>query len=91
MSTEPMSFPQAENTPHEEKVYPEKITKIVDQIATLNLLEVADLNELLKVAIQVEVFLKKVTVPTPVMSALTGSKTKARVKLSPSSAGPRPL
>ena len=34
--------------PTEEKEYPEKITKLVDQIAELNLLEVSDLNALLK-------------------------------------------
>jgi large subunit ribosomal protein L7/L12 len=43
-----MPLPQAENNSTEEKVYPGKITQIVDQIAHLNLLEVADLNELLK-------------------------------------------
>ncbi len=50
LSTEPLTFPQGENTPAENKVYPDKIVKIVDQISTLNLLEVADLNELLKVS-----------------------------------------
>merc|ERR1712029_834613 len=46
MSSEAMPLPAAEPTAH--KVYPEKISTIVDQIAQLNLLEVADLNELLK-------------------------------------------
>ena len=49
MSSEAMPLPAAEPTAH--KVYPEKISTIVDQIAQLNLLEVADLNELLKVSI----------------------------------------
>lgn len=45
MSTEAVTMPQADGAPKE---YPEKIVKIVDEIATLNLLEVADLNSLLK-------------------------------------------
>ena len=49
MSSEAMPLPAAEPTAH--KVYPAKISTIVDQIAQLNLLEVADLNELLKVSI----------------------------------------
>ena len=47
MSTDPaIQLSQPEGAP--DKVYPEKINKIVDEISTLNLLEVADLNELLK-------------------------------------------
>lgn len=45
MSSEAMPLPADDGS----KVYPQKITAIVDQIAQLNLLEVADLNELLKV------------------------------------------
>merc|ERR1719481_2213103 len=39
--------------PSKEKVYSEKITKIVDDISTLNLLEVADLNALLKARLNI--------------------------------------
>merc|ERR1711936_295154 len=46
MSTETMPLPNAD--PTAKKTYPEKISTIVDQISKLNLLEVADLNELLK-------------------------------------------
>merc|ERR1711963_394024 len=46
MSTEAMPLPSAD--PNANKVYPEKIFSIVEQISKLNLLEVADLNELLK-------------------------------------------
>lgn len=46
MSTETMPLPNAD--PTAKKTYPEKISTIVEQIAKLNLLEVADLNELLK-------------------------------------------
>ena len=42
-----MPLPQEDLT--KGKVYPEKIAKIVDDISKLSLLEVADLNELLKV------------------------------------------
>ena len=35
------------------QVYPEKICKIVDDISTLNLLEVADLNALLKARLNI--------------------------------------
>ena len=48
MSTETMPLPNAD--PTAKKTYPEKISTIVEQIAKLNLLEVADLNELLKVS-----------------------------------------
>ena len=48
MSTEAMPLPSAD--PNANKVYPEKISSIVEQISKLNLLEVADLNELLKVS-----------------------------------------
>lgn len=39
--------------PTKEKIYPEKIVTIVDQISVLNLLEVADLNELLKARLNI--------------------------------------
>ena len=45
---EAVQIPQSEATPSEEKIYSPKITAIVDQISELNLLEVADLNNLLK-------------------------------------------
>merc|ERR1712025_210193 len=48
LSTGAASANQAMPLPSKEKVYSEKITKIVDDISTLNLLEVADLNSLLK-------------------------------------------
>lgn len=38
-----------------EKEYPERIVKIVDQIAALTLLEVADLNELLSKKLNIRV------------------------------------
>lgn len=41
-----MSAPQPDDAVKE---YPEKITNIVDEISKLTLIEVADLNELLKV------------------------------------------
>ena len=41
-----LSSPQADDAVKE---YPEKITNIVDEISKLTLIEVADLNELLKV------------------------------------------
>merc|ERR1712098_790164 len=44
---------QALPLPSKEKVYSEKITKIVDDISTLNLLEVADLNALLKARLNI--------------------------------------
>jgi len=42
------AMPLPANPAAGEKVYPEKITQLVDSIAQLNLLEVADLNSLLK-------------------------------------------
>ena len=50
MSTEAMPLPNADSSA--KKIYPEKISTIVEQIAKLNLLEVADLNELLKVSLK---------------------------------------
>merc|ERR1719499_2633772 len=47
--------------PTHDKVYPEKIVTIVDQISGLNLLEVADLNALLKSRLNIS--------DTPVMMA----------------------
>ena len=46
-STDAMPLPNTDASA--DKTYPPKITAIVDQISQLNLLEVADLNELLKV------------------------------------------
>lgn len=45
MSAEALAEPTPEGAP---KVYPEKIANIVSQISQLTLIEVADLNELLK-------------------------------------------
>ncbi|KAG7153610.1 39S ribosomal protein L12-like [Homarus americanus] len=45
MSAEPLMAPSPDGAP---KVYPEKIQSIVSQISHLTLVEVADLNELLK-------------------------------------------
>ena len=53
VAEEAIKFPQSETTPANEKVYPSKITTIVDQISTLNLLEVADLNQLLKTRLNI--------------------------------------
>ena len=49
MSSDPMPLPSEDLT--QAKKYTPKITEIVDQIEKLTLLEVADLNELLKVQI----------------------------------------
>ena len=43
-----MPFPDSEA-----KAYPDKIVKIVDEISGLTLLEVADLNELLKARLKI--------------------------------------
>lgn len=53
MAEQALNIPQAEATPANEKCYPPKITAIVDQISGLNLLEVADLNELLKTRLKI--------------------------------------
>lgn len=45
-SEAPLAAPHIQGT---EKIYAPKIQKLVDEIGTLTLLEVADLNELLKV------------------------------------------
>ena len=45
--------PQSETISQDEKTYSPKITTIVDQISSLNLLEVADLNELLKAKLKI--------------------------------------
>lgn len=55
LSTAVMPLPDADGSSN--KTYPEKISKIVDQIAQLNLLEVADLNECLKVSIVIFVII----------------------------------
>jgi len=47
-TAEALATPQAEG---EEKVYDPKIQKLVEDIGSLTLLEVADLNELLKVSV----------------------------------------
>ena len=53
VAAEALKIPQSEATPVNEKCYPPKITAIVDQISGLNLLEVADLNELLKTRLKI--------------------------------------
>jgi len=58
--------------PSSEKEYPEKIVSIVDQISTLNLLEVADLNALLKSRLNIS--------DAPVMMA-AGSAAAAPAKV----------
>ena len=68
MSTETMPLPNAD--PTAKKTYPEKISTIVEQIAKLNLLEVADLNELLKVSLK--------------FNFLSGIQTKKSLSLSQS-------
>merc|ERR1712098_682167 len=63
---------QALPLPSKEKVYSEKITKIVDEISTLNLLEVADLNALLKARLNIS--------DAPVMMAGSGPAPAAAPK-----------
>ena len=53
VAEEAIKPPQSETTPLNEKSYSTKITSIVDQISSLNLLEVADLNELLKAKLKI--------------------------------------
>ena len=53
VAEEAIKPPQSETTPLNEKSYSTKITSIVDQISSLNLLEVADLNELLKTKLKI--------------------------------------
>ncbi len=53
MSAQSLPFPDSENTPTESKQYPDKIVQIVDHISQLTLLEVADLNELLKARLKI--------------------------------------
>ena len=53
VAEEALKIPQSEATPVNEKCYQPKITAIVDQISGLNLLEVADLNELLKTRLKI--------------------------------------
>ena len=48
LSAQAMPFPDSEA-----KAYPDKIVKIVDEISGLTLLEVADLNELLKTRLKI--------------------------------------
>ena len=48
VAEEAIKVPQPETIPQNEKIYSSKITTIVDQISALNLLEVSDLNQLLK-------------------------------------------
>lgn len=45
----------AQPQPVESKQYPEKITNIVTEISKLTLIEVADLNELLKKTLNIQV------------------------------------
>ena len=53
MSAQSLPFPENENTPTDSKRYPDKIVQIVDHISQLTLLEVADLNELLKARLKI--------------------------------------
>ncbi len=53
MSAQSLPLPDSENTPTESKRYPDKIVQIVDHISQLTLLEVADLNELLKARLKI--------------------------------------
>merc|ERR1719242_1382538 len=63
---------QAMPLPSTEKVYSEKITRIVDDISTLNLLEVADLNALLKARLNISdapVMMAGAAAPAPATAA----------------------
>ncbi|XP_071968358.1 large ribosomal subunit protein bL12m [Engystomops pustulosus] len=51
LHNEPLASPPLDNVP---KVYPPKIQQLVDQIANLTLLEVSDLNELLKKTLNIQ-------------------------------------
>ncbi|XP_073444293.1 large ribosomal subunit protein bL12m [Dendrobates tinctorius] len=51
LHNEPLPSPALDNAP---KVYPPKIQQLVDQIASLTLLEVCDLNELLKKTLKIQ-------------------------------------
>ena len=53
LSAQAMPIPDSESTPIQSKNYPLKIVKIVDEISSLTLLEVADLNELLKARLKI--------------------------------------
>ena len=53
LASQTLPLPQTENTPAELKEYPEKIISIVNHISQLTLLEVADLNELLKTRLKI--------------------------------------
>merc|ERR1719400_2564930 len=58
--------------PSKDKVYSEKITRIVDDISSLNLLEVADLNSLLKSKLNISdapVMMAGAAAPAPAASA----------------------
>lgn len=50
-SSEPLAAPEFEGTP---KVYSEKVKTLVDQISRLNLLEVSDLNDLLRKTLNIK-------------------------------------
>ncbi|KAM4031191.1 large ribosomal subunit protein bL12m isoform 2-T2 [Anomaloglossus baeobatrachus] len=51
LHSEPLPSPALDNAPKE---YPPKIQQLVDQIASLTLLEVCDLNELLKKTLKIQ-------------------------------------
>ena len=53
LSAQTLSMPHSENSSTESKNYPDKIFSIVDGISKLTLLEVADLNELLKARLKI--------------------------------------
>merc|ERR1719193_1820787 len=58
--------------PTKEKVFSEKITRIVDDISSLNLLEVADLNSLLKSKLNISdapVMMAGAAAPAPAAAA----------------------
>ena len=53
MSSQTLSMPDSDSTSPDSKKYPDKIVSIVDHISQLTLLEVADLNELLKAKLKI--------------------------------------
>ena len=53
LSAQTLSMPHSENISTESKHYPDKIVSIVDGISKLTLLEVSDLNELLKARLKI--------------------------------------
>jgi large subunit ribosomal protein L7/L12 len=72
LSTSSQNRNEAMPLPSNDKVFPVKIVTIVDQISTLNLLEVADLNSLLKQRLNIT--------DAPVMMAGAGMSAAAAPK-----------